>query len=69
MTAQDGAWADIAVPPGLGLEGPRYKFAQNLSHVQAFLRLPPAAAAAKKVGCQRPAAACSCARRPAVQGG
>jgi hypothetical protein len=47
MSAQDSAWAGVAIPDGLGLEVPRYKFLQNQSHVQAFLRLPSAAAAKK----------------------
>ena len=40
-TAQDALWADLVVPPGLGLECSRYKWRQNQSHVEVFVRVPP----------------------------
>ncbi|KAF6254870.1 hypothetical protein COO60DRAFT_1641961 [Scenedesmus sp. NREL 46B-D3] len=36
----DRAWQEIQVPAGLGLTATRFKWRQNLSHVEVFVRLP-----------------------------
>jgi hypothetical protein len=39
-SSSDRAWQEIQVPAGLGLEATRFKWRQNLSHVEVFVRLP-----------------------------
>ena len=34
------AWLQLEIPPGLGLDCERYKWAQSQSHVEVFFRLP-----------------------------
>ena len=42
-SSQDKAWQAHSIPPGLGMECARgtYKWRQNQSHVEVFVRLPP----------------------------
>eukprot|EP00879_Flechtneria_rotunda_P030107 GHRR01032670.1.p1 GENE.GHRR01032670.1~~GHRR01032670.1.p1 ORF type:complete len:112 (-),score=41.62 GHRR01032670.1:534-830(-) len=49
ITAADKAWAEIMVPEGLGLTATGFKWKQNLSHVDVFVRLP-ASTTPKQVG-------------------
>lgn len=36
----DAAWLDIQVPPALGIEQEKYKWRQNQSYVEVFVKLP-----------------------------
>lgn len=38
--AADAAWEIIAIPEGMGLTFTGYKWRQNLSHVEVFVKLP-----------------------------
>lgn len=40
MTARDVAWDSLTIPAGMGLAGTGYKWRQNLSHVEVFVKLP-----------------------------
>ena len=40
VSSTDRAWQEITVPEGLGLAATRFKWRQNLSHVEVFVRLP-----------------------------
>jgi hypothetical protein len=39
-SGSDRAWRELQVPAGLGLASTRFKWRQNLSHVEVFVRLP-----------------------------
>ncbi len=48
VSAQERAYAEVTIPAGLGLDSGHYKWRQNQSHVEAYVRLPGAGAAAAK---------------------
>lgn len=40
MSATDAAWLSVTIPEGMGLEFNKYKWRQNLSHVEVYVKLP-----------------------------
>ncbi|WIA36527.1 hypothetical protein OEZ86_007821 [Tetradesmus obliquus] len=40
VSSTDRGWQEITIPEGLGLAATRFKWRQNLSHVEVFVRLP-----------------------------